>query len=67
MRFPALILVPVLALLLALGLTAAHGVGLPDTGQTLCDNGANVLKASTSTDTGDAATYPTVQFAEESQ
>jgi hypothetical protein len=54
MRFPALILVPVLAL----GLTAARAAGLPDTGQDLCDNGSNVLVACSSANTGDAATYP---------
>jgi hypothetical protein len=54
MRFPALILVPVLAL----GLTAAHAASLPDTGQDLCDDGSNVLVACTNANTGDAATYP---------
>src|SRR5450759_5294900 len=54
MRFPALILVPVLAL----GLTAAHAASPPDTGQDLCDNGSNVLVACTSANTGDGATYP---------
>jgi hypothetical protein len=54
MRFPALILVPVLAL----GLTAARAASLPDAGQALCDNGSNVLAACTSANTGDAATYP---------
>ena len=54
MRFPALILVPVLAL----GPTAARAASLPDTGQDLCDDGANVLVACTSANTGDAATYP---------
>jgi len=54
MRFPALILAPVLAL----GPTAASAASLPDTGQDLCDDGANVLVACTSANTGDAATYP---------
>lgn len=54
MRFPALILVPVLAL----GLSIARAAGLPDTGQDLCDNGSNVLVACTSANTGDTATYP---------
>jgi hypothetical protein len=54
MRFPALVLVP----LLALGLTAARAASLPDTGQDLCDNGSNVLVACSSANTGDAATYP---------
>ena len=38
--------------------TTAHGATLPDTGQTLCDNGSNVLVACTNANTGDAATYP---------
>ena len=31
---------------------------LPDTGQTMCDNGSNVLVACTNANTGDNATYP---------
>jgi hypothetical protein len=54
MRFPALILVPILAL----GLTVARAASLPDTGQNLCDSGSNVLVACSNTNTGNAATYP---------
>lgn len=57
MRFPAFMLVPVFTL----GLTGTHAVGLPDTGQTFCDNGShvpNVFEACSSANTGDAATYP---------
>jgi Protein of unknown function (DUF1566) len=35
-----------------------HAVGLPDTGQDLCDNGSHVLVACSTANTGDAATYP---------
>lgn len=55
MRFPALILVPVLAL----GLTAAHAASLPDTGQSLCDNGSDVLATCTNANSGDTATNAT--------
>jgi len=54
MRFSAL----VVALMSALGLAAAHAVGLPDTGQNLCDDGANVLVACSALNTGPGATYP---------
>lgn len=54
MRFFSFILVPVLSI----ALVSAHAVGLPDTGLDLCDNGANVLTACTSANTGSAATYP---------
>lgn len=54
MRVGALTFVPVLAL----GLTATYAAGLPDTGQTLCDNGSNVLATCTSINTGNTATYP---------
>ena len=54
MRFPALVLVSVVAL----GLTAARAASLPDTGQDLCDDDAHGLVTCTSANTGDAATYP---------
>ena len=54
MRRSALVVV----LVSALGLTGAQAVGLPDTGQTLCDDGSNVLVPCSSTNTGDAAAYP---------
>ena len=53
MRFPALILVPVLAL----GLTAARAASLPDTGQDTCYDGTSMV-ACTNANTGDAAPYP---------
>ncbi len=62
MRFPALILVPVLALGLTVA-TAAHaavslvGGSLPDTGQDKCYDGASLV-ACTSANTGDAAANP---------
>ena len=54
MRFSAHVSV----LVLALGLPAAQAVGLPDTGQDLCDNGSSVLVACSTLNAGDAATYP---------
>ena len=39
MRFSALVVV----LVAAVGLPLAQAVGLPDSGQDLCDNGSNVL------------------------
>jgi len=54
MRFPALILAPVLAL----GLTAAHAAGLPDSGQDKCYDGSNVLVACTNANTADGASFP---------
>lgn len=54
MRFPAPLLVPILAFTL---MTTRAG-SLPDTGQTLCDNGSNVLGACTIANSGDGATYP---------
>ena len=53
MRFPAIILVPVLAL----SLSAARAAGLPDTGQDKCYDGASMVTC-TSANTGDAAAYP---------
>lgn len=35
-----------------------YAVGLPDTGQSLCDNGANVMEACSSANTGDTTTMP---------
>lgn len=43
---------------LVFAVAPAYSVGLPDSGQNLCDNGANVLVACDATNTGDAATYP---------
>jgi hypothetical protein len=45
-------------LLAAFGAQVAGSTGLPDSGQNLCDNGANVLVACSSTNTGDGASYP---------
>jgi hypothetical protein len=53
MRVSALVV-----LMLALGPSAAHAVGLPDSGQDLCDNGANTLATCSAVNAGDAATYP---------
>jgi hypothetical protein len=49
-----------LSLLFATLSPTAQAASLPDTGQTLCDNGANALVAcsNTNTNTGDASTMP---------
>jgi hypothetical protein len=44
--------------LLATLSTAAHAASLPDSGQLLCDNGANVMAACSNDNTGDASTMP---------
>ena len=54
MRLSTLIFAPVLVL----GLSAARAASLPDTGQTLCDNGSNVLAVCSNANAGDTATYP---------
>jgi len=54
MRFSALALV----LASAPGLSSAQAVGLPDSGQGSCDNGANVMVACSAANTGDGTTYP---------
>lgn len=54
MRFPVLLLVPILPFTLM----APSASSLPDTGQTLCDNGSNVLATCTNANSGDSATYP---------
>ncbi len=43
---------------LCTGLVMAAAPTLPDTGQTTCDNGSNVMVACSSANTGDTATYP---------
>lgn len=47
-----------LSLLFATLSPTAQAASLPDTGQTLCDNGANALVACSNTNTGDASTMP---------
>ncbi len=37
---------------------ASHALGLPDSGQTLCDNGSNVFESCSTANTGDSAVYP---------
>jgi hypothetical protein len=37
---------------------AAQATGLPDSGQSQCDNGSNVMAVCSNLNTGDAATYP---------
>ena len=54
MRLSTLIFAPALAV----GLSTARAAGLPDTGQTLCDNGSSVLVACSNANTGDAAIFP---------
>ena len=54
MRLSTLIFAPVLVL----GLSAARAASLPDTGQTLCYDGSNVLAVCSNANAGDTATYP---------
>ena len=54
MRFSALALV----LASAPGLLSAQAIGLPDSGQGSCDNGANVMVACSAANTGDGTTQP---------
>ena len=52
--FSTLIIAPVLILVP----TVARAASLPDTGQTLCDNGSSVMTACSDANAGDAATQP---------
>lgn len=56
-RSHALILTMLSATLSPLALTVG-AASLPDTGQSLCDNGANTLVTCSNTNTGDASTMP---------
>lgn len=47
-----------LSLLFAILSPTAQAASLPDTGQTLCDDGTNALVACSNTNTGDASTMP---------
>lgn len=55
MRINRYVLCALFALVIA---PASHAVGLPDSGQTLCDDGANNMVACSSVNSGDAATMP---------
>ncbi|MDH5785075.1 MAG: DUF1566 domain-containing protein [Chromatiales bacterium] len=55
MTIPRLLLGPLLATVVT---TPLHAAFLPDTGQTLCDDGSNTLVACSDANTGDASTMP---------
>ena len=54
MRLSPLIFVP----LLVGGMSAVRAASLPDTGQTVCDPGSNLMTACSNANSGDAAPYP---------
>ena len=47
-----------LTLLVTILPTSSYAIGLPDTGQTLCDDGSNVMTDCSTINSGDAATMP---------